>query len=59
MLSYYYQLHYNENNNDFSCDLLEGKDFDMKNNYFKLSVKYRDNLKYEMREEFKEIYNNR
>ena len=58
-LSNYYYIHYNNTQNDFSCDFIEGKEFDMKNDYFKLSVKYRENIKYEMNEEFKNTYNNR
>jgi P4 family phage/plasmid primase-like protien len=56
-LSYYYAIeYYGEKDNDFKCDFIEGSRFDIKNNYHLLSVKYEDNLKYEMNDEFKSIY---
>lgn len=58
-LSFYYNIEFNEKTNDFICDSIDGSKFDVKNNYHLLSVKYKNNILYNMNPEFETVYNNR
>lgn len=58
-LSHYYSIDYKQNINDFECDLHDGNQFDIKENYKLLSVQYRNNPLYNMTSEFETLYNNK
>ena len=56
-LTYYYKVTFDTTDNEFEVDSQKVKEFDLKNNYHKLSVQYEMNPKYEINPKILDEYN--
>jgi len=59
VLTQHYVISYDDSDGEFMMDELKPCDFDLKNNYNKLSVQYEENPRFEMNEKIKDEYNKR